>query len=150
MPLLNYTTEIAAEKSVAEIERALAVFGAQAIMKEYDPIKPVPAALSFRLQTKHGPIAFRLPARIDSAVRVLDRQVHAGKIAKRFRGNREQATRVAWRIVKDWVIAQLALIEIEQAEPAELFLAFARGPDGRTLFERIDEISKAGLLTLTK
>jgi hypothetical protein len=42
---------------------------------------------------------------------------------------------VAWRIVKDWVEVQLALIESGQATLPQLFLPHAVRADGRTLFE---------------
>ena len=36
MPLLNYTTTIAAHKTIAEIQQMLAKAGANAILSEYD------------------------------------------------------------------------------------------------------------------
>lgn len=140
MPLLNYTTEIQAERTVAEIEKALSLAGASAIMKEFDPATKLPVALSFRLETAiAGMISFRLPARIESAVKILNRQAAAGKIPRKFSDNREQAIRVAWRIVREWTISQLAMIELEQADATELFLAFAQNQEGKTVYELMIE-----------
>ena len=36
----------------------------------------------------------------------------------------EQACRVAWRIIKDWLEAQMALIQTQQADLAEIFLPY--------------------------
>jgi len=148
MPLLNYTTQIDAERTVAEIEKALSLAGASAIMKEFDPVTNQPSTLTFKIMTSHGSLAFKLPARVENAVKILNRQACGGKIPRRFENNREQAIRVAWRIVREWTLAQLALIELEQAEATELFLPFATGRDGRTLYERMDELKSSGLLAL--
>jgi hypothetical protein len=40
-------------------------------------------------------------------------------------------------VVKDWVEAQVALIQSGQATLAQLFLPHAVRPDGRTLFETV-------------
>ncbi|MCH8134806.1 MAG: hypothetical protein IIB77_02370, partial [Proteobacteria bacterium] len=59
-------------------------------------------------------------------------------IPKRLR-TREQASRVAWRIIKDWLRAQLAIIETEQAEMVEVFLPYAQHPvTGQTLYEQLE------------
>jgi hypothetical protein len=46
---------------------------------------------------------------------------------------RDQAVRTAWRIVKDWVEAQMALVETQMVTTAEVFLPYAVMKDGRTL-----------------
>lgn len=47
MPILNYSTSIAVEKTTSEIQGKLARAGAQAVMTEYDN-EQVLCALSFR------------------------------------------------------------------------------------------------------
>lgn len=137
MPLLNYTTSVSAEKTVGEIEAALAKAGASHVLKEFDQATGLPCGLVFGLQTQHGPLTFRLPARFGSAVKVLNRQASAGKIPRRYLNDRAQAIRVSWRIVLQWTLAQLAIIELEQADATELFLAYAVTNDGRTVADRI-------------
>lgn len=46
-----------------------------------------------------------------------------------------QAEWVAWRILKDWVAAQMALIESGQAQAAQVFLPYATEQSGRTIYE---------------
>src|SRR4029077_4711279 len=46
---------------------------------------------------------------------------------------RLQAVRTAWRIVKDWVEAQMALVQTQMVTTAEVFLPYAVMRDGRTL-----------------
>ena len=128
--LLNYTTSVAAEKSVAEIQAKLARAGAHQVLHEYDP-EGVIAAVAFRIKTEFGDMAFRMPADIDKVHAVLKRQFPRGKYSER-----QQAARVGWRIVKDWVEAQLALIETGMATIEQVFLPYWQGgTDGRTLYE---------------
>ena len=59
------------------------------------------------------------------------------------RGNKkemdEQAYRVAWRNILDWVEAQMALLEIEMAKIEEIFLPYMVNSSGETLFERLKQ-----------
>jgi hypothetical protein len=129
--LLNYTTSISAEKTVAEIQTKLAKAGAHQILQEYSG--GVISAVSFRIKTQFGDMAFRLPADIDKVHIVLQKQFRRGKFAER-----EQAARVGWRILKDWAEAQLALIETGMATIEQVFLPYWQGgSDGQTLYEVI-------------
>lgn len=130
MPILNYTTKIAASKTVAEIQSMLCKAKASAVLTEYDP-EGVLSAISFRITKTHGLMSFRLPANVDSVYKVV---VKDRGIPQRLR-TREQAARVAWRIVKDWLEAQLAFIESQQAEFEQVFLPYAQDSSGQTVFE---------------
>ncbi len=133
MPILNYTTRIKADKTVSEIQAKLGKAGAQAVMTEYDDNGEV-SALSFRLENQGQMIMFHMPARIGRIYAVLQRQ----EVPKKLR-TMEQAGRVAWRIVKDWVEAQLALVEADQAEMVEVFLPYAQDPrTGKTLYQSLE------------
>ena len=123
----NYTTDISADRSILEIEKFLTLFGAGAIIKEYTPDGRV-HSLMFKLQDD----AFKLPANVSGVKEVLyksSRSAHSGDGAKR---REERAYRVAWRIIKDWVHAQLSLIASGQAQPQEIFLPYMF--DGKTTF----------------
>lgn len=50
-----------------------------------------------------------------------------------------QAERVAWRILKDWVEAQMALLDIEMVRFEEIFLPYIETKNGRTVYERLEE-----------
>lgn len=115
----NYTTEVPAERSILEIEKLLTLFGAVAIIKEYDADGRV-HSLTFKLQTD----AFKLPANVEGVKKVLYEGVrypHSSDGAKR---RNEKSCRVAWRILKDWTHAQLSLIASGQAQPQEIFLPY--------------------------
>ena len=53
-------------------------------------------------------IAFRLPSDWRPVLQILERDP---KVRRRVRPSQEQAMRVSWRILKDWVEAQMALVE---------------------------------------
>ena len=143
MPLLNYTTQIAAEKTVAEIQQTLAKAGAMAIMTEYDP-NGVLVGISFRIGTPFGPTAYSLPCDIAAVNLILDKQAREGKVPRRL-VTKEQAARVGWRIIKDWVEAQLALVQTRMVTLDQVFLPYARTPTGETVYQRYVGAGMAGL-----
>ena len=42
---------------------------------------------------------------------------------------------VAWRIVKDWAVAQMAILESEMVQMDEIFLPYMVNGQGQTLFQ---------------
>jgi hypothetical protein len=142
--LLNYTTSISGEKTVSEIQAKLAQAGARQVLHEYDPLGNV-SALSFRIQTQFGEIAFQLPANISAVEATLKKQARSGKIPRRFENDPAQAARVAWRILKDWVEAQLALIETGMVTVEQVFLPYAQNAIGQTVYESLLEKRFTGL-----
>jgi excinuclease UvrABC nuclease subunit len=140
--LLNYTTEIAAEKSVSEIQRRLAQAGVSQVMHGYDHEGNL-NELSFRIKTQFGDMAFRMPANVEAVQAILQRQFKSGR--SRF-SSREHATKVAWRILKDWVEAQLALLRTGQVTIEQVFLAYAQNTSGQTVYEALVERKFAGML----
>lgn len=133
MPILNYTTQVSAEKTVAEIQRILARAGAASVQVNYKAGEPT--AVAFVLMVGDRVLPFRLPADVEGVYRLI---ADDWDVPRRMR-TRDQAQRIAWRVVKDWVEAQIALIQSGQASLAQLFLPHAVRPDGRTLFEVVAE-----------
>lgn len=131
MPLLNYTTSIAPQKTVMETQAMLAKAGASAIMAEYDKDGNI-IALSFRLKAEGQDISFKLPTAWQPVLETLKRQ----NVPRNLQ-TPEQALRVAWRITKDWVAAQLAIIETRMVTTAQVFLPYAVTKDGSTVYEYI-------------
>lgn len=133
MSLLNYTTSIEAAKTVGEIEKNLAKHGAKAILKNYDDDGYI-KSLSFIIQYGKQEIPFRLPVDPDAVLRILQRQ----GVPVRYR-TRAHAIRVAWRIVKDWVAAQMAILETEMVRMEQVFLPYMVSESGKTLYETMVE-----------
>lgn len=65
---------------------------------------------------------------------MLDNQWRSGKIERRYT-TYEQAQRVAWRIVKDWVEAQVALIQTEMVTLDQVMLPYMIGVGDKTIYE---------------
>ena len=126
MPLLNYTTKVDVFTTLGAIQGQLVKHGAKKIMQDYDDDGHI-SALSFLVETPTGPRGIRLPANVDAVHAVLTRQ--------RVKCDREQAERVAWRIVKDWVEAQMAILESEMVQMDEIFLPYMVNGSGQTLFQ---------------
>lgn len=145
MPLLNYTTAKPAQETLADIQEILAKWGVQGVLTEFEGRQV--AAVSFRMQVGETPMAFKLPCnwrqvhsalQAHNAKRGYRRSSHGGKYKeKRIDDSEEQAIRVAWRIIKDWIEAQMALIEVNMATVPQVFLPYAVTKDGRTLAEKV-------------
>lgn len=132
MPLLNYTTQITALKTVAEVQAILARAGAMGVATEYDQGHPI--AVAFRAMTPFGPREFVLPIHREKVLAVLKRQ----RVQPKYL-TLEQAERVAWRIVKDWIEAQVAIIQTEMVTIDQVMLPYMRTEDGRTVFQRYQQ-----------
>lgn len=148
MAVLNYTTQIAATKTVGEMQTLLAQAGASRISVDYDD--GAPSALSFMLVTPHGPRYFTLPVNVDAMHRLLEAEDKAGRIrsgAKATRSSRPQAERVAWRVMKDWLAAQLALVATEMVGLDQVMLPYLHVDDtGRTLYGAYKEREAVAML----
>lgn len=84
---------------------------------------------------------FKLPCNFEGVFKTMLRERKVNKYQwERDPKNKEQARRIAWRIIKDWVAAQMALIEAEQASLAQVFLPYAvinqNGKAGITAFDQ--------------
>jgi hypothetical protein len=136
-------TKIDADKTASEIARMLSKAGARAVMTEYDPEQQYVTALSFKMTVGDQDIGFRLPCDWKPVREILTKGKRKPpswdeRRARAFESEWQlQAVRVAWRIVKDWVEAQLALIETRMVTTQQAFLPYAIMRDGRTLSERI-------------
>ncbi len=126
MPIMNYTTKVDVFATLGEIQGQLVKHGAKKIMQDYDNDGHI-TALSFLIDTPNGPRGVKLPANVDAVWNVLAKQ--------KVKCDRDQAERVAWRIVKDWVAAQMAILESEMVQMDEIFLPYMLNDNGQTLFQ---------------
>ncbi len=132
MPLLNYTTKVPVDKTAAEVQKLLAKAGARAVLSEYDDDGNI-SSVCFKMLVDGREIGYKLPVEADKVLGVLKSQ---RGVASGYR-NLDQARRIAWRIVKDWVEAQLAIIETQMVRPEQVFLPYAITPTGETVYELV-------------
>ena len=126
MPLLNYTTKVDVYTTIGAIQGCLVKHGARKIMQDYDEVGR-PQALCFAIETKFGMRGVKIPANVDAVHRVLTNQ--------KVKCDIEQAERVAWRILKDWVEAQMAILESQMVQIDEIFLPYMVDNTGATVYE---------------
>ncbi len=126
--ILNYSTGINTLKTCGEIMAILAAKGASAIQIEYANGQPI--GMSFKINCDGQEIPFRIPANPVGVLRALK------KSAPPSMQTPEQAQRVAWRIMKDYIEVQLAVVESEQAQFAEVFMGYAIVQGGQTMFQK--------------
>ena len=153
MVVKNYTTSILVEKTIMEIEQLLCKFGAQAIMKEY--LGGQVSSLSFFVLFDDQKIPFKLPLKTEKARSIISNAVNEGYLPQRYLNEplrTEQGLRVGWRIIKDWIHSNLSLLEIEFANPVEIFLPYMHDyVEGKTLYDKfIENKSKFIALEETK
>ena len=125
MAILNYTTGIDPHKTVGEIAQMLARAGATDVLMQYHEGKPV--GVSFNIHA----VQFRLPCNYQGVYKAMQK----ANVERRYR-TEDQALRVGWRIVKDWIEAQLAIIEAGLASTQEVFFPYALLPSGETVYEK--------------
>jgi len=138
MAILFYTTSIAVNKTAGEIQAILAESGALAVMSEFEG-RDV-SAISFRADLNGQILSFRLPVNAEGVYRVMKADENIPFKLKTM----EQAKRTAWRVVKGWIVAQMALVEAEQAELTEVFFPYLQDNSGVTVYNKI----RAGNLKL--
>lgn len=134
--LKNYTSEVAASKSVHHIEEVLVQAGARDILKNYDPNGNL-EGLCFRLECAGVNRMFRLPAQVARVEAHLLKGIlrpHKGTTERMA----EQAQRTAWKLLSDWVDVQMSLVALEQAELAQIFLAYMWDPNKKeSLYDKL-------------
>lgn len=119
MPIMNYTTDVSVSKTMGEIQSALARRGVTRISTLFDE-NGVAAGLAFTMRTDYGIRDFELPVRTEGVLAAMRSDTKVPKA----KANPEQAARVAWRIAKDWLEAQSALIDARLATLDEVMMPY--------------------------
>ncbi|WP_307211817.1 hypothetical protein [Microbacterium testaceum] len=126
-----------AAKTANEITAMLAKRGAARVTTDYDQ-QGNATGLSFELRTDVGTREFALPIRAEGVLATLKRD----RAEKRYL-TIQQAERVAWRLVRDWLRAQLALIDAGSVSLDEIFFPWMVAPSGGTMHALFVEQQKA-------
>jgi hypothetical protein len=122
MSLKNYTSQVSAIRSINAIECKLAAHGAKQILKEYTTDGLV-ASISFIIHSNGIELPFHLPSRVAACEQVLRSGVKKPR-RDTYENIKEQAARTAWKILTDWVDAQMAMVELAQVDMLEVFLPY--------------------------
>lgn len=129
MPLLNYSTSVPVDRTIMEITRDLVKAGATQVGSQYDGHGRV-TGLSFSITLGGQTYAYTLPVRAEAVHAVLTRQRVEGRYS-----SRAHAEQVAWRITRDWVRSQLAIIQTEMVTLDQVMLPYMHTNDGATVYD---------------
>ncbi len=143
--LKNYTSSVAANISIMKIEKCLINHGAKQIAKDYHD--NITVGIKFVMNIEGRDTIFSLPARIDRCKQVFIEQ-RVNRISNEaMKKITAQAERTAWKIVLDWVEAQMAMIDLAQIEMLEVFLPYVYVAESdQTFFEVLKEKKFKALL----
>lgn len=138
----NYTSN--STQTFDKIQKILISHKAKSIMFDYDEAGKI-KKLNFLIDIKGVDVAFQLPARVEKveAIFLQNKKDKAKYQWDRDRvvlsdDERQQSYRTAWANIRDWLDAQMALIDTEQVKLEEVFLPYAVDKQGKTYFEVID------------
>lgn len=142
MRLKNYTTTVNHAKTINEIESLLTSIGARRIMKEYDDNQKV-IAITFDLEVMEKRVPFRMPSRIDrvpGALRKIHNEEKSSSKRNLIKKSMNKPENIGWRIIKDWLEANIAIMTLDQVNMAEALLPFAVvDPQGKeTLYQLLE------------
>lgn len=140
--ILNYTTQIDPEKTAAEIQRILGKGKALAVSMQFSASGRV-TGLSFSARTSYGVRDFALPI-TEEVVTAVFNSMRRDQVPRRYQ-TREQAERVAWRIMKDWMESLMALVSLNMVPLDQAMLAYMVTDGGSTLYARFVERQLAEL-----
>lgn len=138
MAIRNYTTDVDYWKSIGEIQAQLFKYGASHVNLKAGPDGP--EAITFTMELEGQPFNFLLSCERDGILASL-KEARYGKLdGAKTPG--EKALRVGWRIVKDWIGAQMAFIEARKAQDRTralitVFLPYAVSTTGETLADKL-------------
>lgn len=145
MNLKNYTSSVPVHQTIAFIESYLASVDVTGVTKEY--VNQQPVALFFHVEIGEQRFTIRLPARIDEVHDYMWNEYASTRRrpTKTKEDFRDQATRTAWAIQRDWIQVQMSLIKLKQAQFLEVFMGYLW--DGkRSYFQLLEERKFKGLI----
>jgi hypothetical protein len=140
---LNYTTSIDPGTTAAECLAILAKHGASAVAIQFN-CERQPDGISFVIETPYGERAFTLPVNVAGTQKALQ-AAYGKRLVERRHTTPEHARRVAWRVMKAWIEAQLALIEAGLADLAEIMLPWMKVDGELTMWDAYRENERKAL-----
>lgn len=130
---LNYTTTIDPQKTALECVTMLMQFGAKNVGVSVGEDK-VADGLDFVILLPWGVTRqYSVSANIAGTEKALLKAYREGRIARPYT-RREQAARVAWRVLRDWLEVNLALIEAGVVELERVMLPYMKVDDGKDVY----------------
>ena len=127
-----------------DIQKTLREHQARSVTLEYDGDKRI-EAISFVLAIGTQSFSFKLPARYKNVESIFER-----KRGRRLNdAEKDQAYKTAWANIRDWLAAQMALIETEMVDVGEIFLPYLLNNQGETYYEQFLYTPHNDLMAIT-
>lgn len=117
MSILNYTTKVSAAKTVGEIQEILAKRGVTEMLITFQGSSP--QSIMFSYTVNDIQLRYSLPCRWEGVQNVLKNEESRSHFH-----TQEHARNVGWRILKDWIEAQFAIIDAGLSTVNEVFLPY--------------------------
>lgn len=135
----NYTTSISVQKTLSEIQELLVKAGANKLMFDFEDGEA--SGVMFLLKVGDKELPIKLPARVKNVEQIfyVNKNVKNRYYKKDLTDSeKQQSKRTAWRNIKDWIDAQLALVETEMVKFEEVFLPYVV-MGNKTIFEQFED-----------
>jgi len=129
MAIKNAYSKINTAQLFQNLQKILAAHGATKMMFDYGNNGKI-EALTFAVKHNEKLIPIILPAKVNKVQTILEEQG--------IRCDDDHAYRVAWRNIYDWVDAQFALIETDQATLPQVFLPYIVTGNNETMIDRFN------------
>lgn len=126
--LKNYTTRQGADALVAQCQKILMDFGATGMAFHFGDNGRI-EGFQFKINLNSNEHVISLPCDWKRTAQLLKEQ-------KQFK-NDSHAYRVALANLKDWLDAQMAILQTGMVEFPQIFLPYMTGQDGKTLYEMV-------------
>lgn len=136
--LKNYTSEASEASIFGAIQRCLAQHNVKRVMIDNDS-QGRAVAIEFILEVQGHALHYRLPARIENVTRLVRQSLAGAHRSMSDERVAEQAYRTAWANIRDWIEAQMALVDAEMVQVAEVFLPYLVNQNGMTYFEDFEQ-----------
>lgn len=119
-------------KPIETIQEALASHNVKQMSLDYEQGRAI--AITFALEVNGQLRGFRLPARIHNVEIKL-----YGRKATYTETQKKQAYVTAWANIRDWILAQIAMIDIGLVKTEEVFLPYMLADNGQTVYEAFEQ-----------
>ncbi|HEX8607205.1 MAG TPA: hypothetical protein VF679_01050 [Pedobacter sp.] len=117
-----------------KIQKILATSGAKRVYYDYDNAGQI-MGLAFMLELNGQEYPFKMPARIENVGYILNGLYWVDLT----QSQKDQAYRVAWANIRDWLDSQIAMKDIGLVTLEEVFLPYLVVKGEQTLFENMRE-----------
>ena len=137
--LKNYTSHVPVDASITIIRRSLLEHGATSVSFEGNDGYGNPVGMSFTLVVASRRLDFSMPVRVEHVLTLVE-QAHR-QMGKSLRNDalREQTMRTVWANVRDWTLAQMAIIDSNTVTMQEVFFPYMLGQQGDTMYNAFEK-----------